>query len=105
MSAPISFTSLHSKALLLDRIDFDGESNVDVIRVPLPDAVRFVIDLEKREDAFHSGAIGGAKHSIEPTTWASISETCPNVFPKDGDGCDSRQTWADKHIADAEKHS
>ena len=50
LSAPISFESLHSKALPLDRIDFDGEPNVDVIRVTLPDAVRFVIDLEKRED-------------------------------------------------------
>ena len=52
LSAPVSFESLYSKALPLERVDFDGKANIDVIRVPLPHAVRFVVDLEKREDAF-----------------------------------------------------
>jgi len=99
LSAPISFESLHSKALPLDRIDFDGEPNVDVIRVPLPDAVRFVIDLEKREDF----AAHGEKTTM-PTIDRCISETCRKVFAEAGGFCDSQDTWADEHIAAAEKH-
>lgn len=98
LSAPISFESLHSKALPLDRIDFDGEPNVDVIRVTLPDAVRFVIDLEKRED---SAAFG---ETTMPNIDRSLSEPCEKVFLEDGGFCDSQYTWADEHITAAEKH-
>ena len=98
LSAPISFESLHNKALPLDRIDFDGEPNVDVIRVTLPDAVRFVIDLEKREDSATFG------ETTMPNIDRSLSETCGKVFPESGGFCDSQYTWADEHIAAAEKH-
>ena len=98
LSAPISFESLHSKALPLDRIDFDGEPNVDVIRITLPDAVRFVIDLEKREDFAAFG------ETTMPNIDRSLSETCEKVFPEDGGFCDSQFTWADEHITAAEKH-
>ncbi len=98
LSAPISFESLHSKALPLDRIDFDGKANVDVIRVPLPDAVRFVVDLEKREDFAAFG------ETIMPAIDRSISETCREVFPEDRGFCGSQYTWADEHITAAEKH-
>ncbi|KAL9124712.1 MAG: hypothetical protein Q9217_005985 [Psora testacea] len=98
LSAPISFESLHSKALPLDRIDFDGEPNVDVIRVTLPDAVRFVIDLEKREDFAAFG------ETTMPNIDRSLSETCEKVFPEDGGFCDSQYTWADEHITAAEKY-
>lgn len=98
LSAPISFESLHSKALPLDRIDFDGEPNVDGIRVTLPDAVRFVIELERRED---SAAFG---ETTMPNIDRSLSETRIKVFPEDGGFCDSQYTWADEHITAAEKH-
>ena len=98
LSAPISFESLRSKALPLGRIDFDGEPNVDVIRVALPDAVRFVIGLEKREDFAVEGEM------TMPNIDRSLSETCKEVFPEDGGFCDSKDTWADEHITAAEKH-
>ena len=99
LSAPISFESLRSKALPLGRSDFDGEPNVDVIRVALPDAVRFVIDLEKREDC----AVLGEEMTM-PKIDRSLSETCKVVFPSDGGFCDSKKAWADAHITAAEKH-
>ena len=98
LSAPISFESLRSKALPLGRIDFDGEPNVDVIRVALPDAVRFVIDLEKREE------LTVLEEMTVPNIDRSLSQTCKEVFPDDGGFCDSKNTWADEHIAAAEKH-
>ena len=100
LSAPISFESLYSKALPLDRIDFDGELNVDVIRVTLPDAVRFVIDLEKREDF---AALRGEEITL-PNIDKNISGSCRKVFLENGGFCDSQYTWADEHITAAEKH-
>lgn len=70
LSAPISFESLQNKALPLDRSDLDGEPYVDVIRVPLPDAVRFVVDLEKREDAAAFG------DKTTPSIDRRLSHTC-----------------------------
>lgn len=98
LSAPICFDTLLSKDLPLDRIDFDGEPNIDVIRVTLPDAVRFVIDLEKRED------LAASRETTMPNIDRSLSETCEKVFPKDGGFCDSQDTWADEHITAAGKH-
>ena len=99
LSAPISFEGLRNKALPLDRTDFNGKLNIDVIRVNIPDAVRFVIDLEKRED---STAIG---ETTTPDIDRSINETCEKVFPADGDSCNDSHKWADEHIIAAEKHS
>lgn len=98
LSARISFESLHGKALPLDRIDFDGEPNVDVIRIPLPDAIRFVTDSEKREDFAAFG------ETTMPKIDRGLSETCGEVFPEDGGFCDNQYTWADEHITAAEKH-
>ena len=98
LSTPISFESLQSKAIPLNRIDFDGEPNIDVIRVSLPDAVRFVIDLEKREDF---ATVGGKPI---PNIDRTLGETCEKLFPEDAGHCDSEYTWAEAHIAAAEKH-
>lgn len=97
-SAPTSFESLRSKALPLDRTDFDGEPDFDVIRVPWPDAVRFVVDLEKRED------VAGFGEMKKPNIDRSLSDTCQQVSPEDGGFCDDQHKWADEHIAAAEKH-
>lgn len=98
LSAPVSFESLHSKALPLERIDFDGEANIDVIRVPLPDAIRFVVDLEKREDATTYEEM--AASSIE----RDLGVKCDKVFTSDGGFCGNQYKWADQHIIAAEKH-
>ena len=98
LSAPVSFESLHDKALPLERVDYDGEANIDVIRVPLPDAVRFVVDLEKREDAVTYDEMAA------PSIQRSLDMNCCKVLITDGDVCDNRYNWADQHIIAAEKH-
>ena len=106
LSQPISFESLESKALPLDRADFDGRANVDVIRVPLPDAIRFVVDLEKQEDAFISRKSGSTRNpapfrvSLDPI----LRNPCFEVFTPKDDCCGDQQQWADKHIAAGEEH-
>ncbi|KAL9608996.1 MAG: hypothetical protein Q9167_006205 [Letrouitia subvulpina] len=98
LSAPVSFESLHSKALPLERVDFDGEAKIDVIRVPLSDAVRFVIDLEKREDAVTHEGIAA------PRIDRALDGECREVFTSDESFCGDPYEWADQHIIAAEKH-
>ena len=50
LSALISFSSLRPKSLPIERPDATNEG-MDVIRVSLATAVRFIVDLEKREDS------------------------------------------------------
>lgn len=64
LSQPIAFKSLQSKALPLDRVDFDGRANIDVIRVRLPNVIRFVVDLENREDAFIFQKSGSKRNPV-----------------------------------------
>ena len=98
LSAPISFKSLCEKALPLERADFDGEADIDVIRVSLPEAVRFIVDLEKREDAATHGEM------IQPEIDRGLGTFCDRVFTSDRGFCDNRYEWADQHIIAAEKH-
>jgi hypothetical protein len=49
LSAPISFESLMEQALPLDIVDMVTD-NVDVVRVPLATAVKFIVNLEMREE-------------------------------------------------------
>ena len=94
LSKPISFESLQSQALPLDRADFDGEANVDVIRVPLPAAIRFVVDLEKGEDAFMYQKTGSVKNpmpyrvSLDP----KLRHSCSKAFLRERrNDCDDQQ--------------
>ena len=106
LSQPISFQNLQSKALPLDRADFNGGANVDVIRVPLPDAIRFVVDLEKREDAFIFQKSGSRKNTVPFTVSLDqgLHHHCFEVFRGKGCCCGDQQKWADQHIAAGEKH-
>jgi hypothetical protein len=106
LSQPISFESLQSKALPLDRADFDGRANVDVIRVPLPDAIRFVVDLEKREDAFIFQKSGSKKNPVpfRVSLDQCLHHHCSEVFRPKGGCCGDQQQWADQHIAAGEEH-
>ncbi len=102
-SGPISFNSLHDKALPLERADFDdGESDIDVIRVSLPEAVRFIVDLEKREDAAAAAIYG--EITPQPEIDRSLGTSCKTVFTSDRGFCDDRYKWADGHMIAAEKH-
>ena len=110
LSQPISFERLQGKALPLGRADFDGRANVDVIRVSLPDAIRFVVDLEKREDAFIFRKTGSRKNPVpfRVSLDNSLGECwCSTVFgqPKGRYRANAdQQQWADQHIAAGEEH-
>ena len=106
LSQPIAFESLQSKALPLDRADFDGRANVDVIRVRLPDAIRFVVDLEKREDAFIFQESGSKKNPVPfgVSLDRKLHYQCFGKFCPKGGSCDDQQQWADQHIAAGEEH-
>lgn len=55
LSAPVTFNSLRAQSLPLVRTDCTASDNdIDVIRVFLALAIRFVADLERREEAAFS---------------------------------------------------
>ncbi|KAI9849466.1 MAG: hypothetical protein M1837_004086 [Sclerophora amabilis] len=51
LSAPISFESIRGESLPLAKSDLDTEENTCAVRVSLATAVRFIADLERREEA------------------------------------------------------
>ena len=87
LSAPNSFKSLCEKALPLERADFDGEADIDVICMSLPETVRFIVDLEKREDAATCGEM------IQTEIDRGLGTYCGTVLISDRDFCDDRYDW------------
>ena len=106
LSQPLSFESLQWKALPLDRADCNGRANVDVIRVPLPDAIHSVVDLEKREDTFIFQDSGSEKNPVpfRLSLDQCLHHRCSEVFRPQGGCCGDQQQWADQHIAVGEEH-
>lgn len=51
LSAPISFEKIRAESLPLDRSDVTANDGIDAIRVSLATAVKFIADLQKREEA------------------------------------------------------
>lgn len=95
LSAPISFESLRSQSLPLDRSDIITQ-DIDVVRVSLATAVRFVIDLEIRE------ALAGWKNEEPPRDSRLGPFGGPKGFEYDKDIRRSPETWADAYLAAAE---
>ncbi len=94
LSGPISFECLRSKSLPLDRSDLDGQPVIDIVRVSLSDAVRFILDLETRE----------ATARPESAHNCTIDTTiCPSL-PRNAGLGDNPITWADAMIEAAEKN-
>ena len=50
LSKPISFESVRDLALPLARPDIETHSDIDAIRVPLATAVKFIVNLQRREE-------------------------------------------------------
>lgn len=97
LSARISFDSLRAKSLPLDRSDVDGQPVIDIVRTSLTTAVRFVLDLEKREMIAHP-------ESVQDCAWdPSIHPRSP-IRAVDGSARHAPETWADALIEVAEKH-
>lgn len=71
LSAPISFQSVREQALPLARPDRGSNNCVDAVRVTLATAVRFVADLQRREEA-----------AIPESAPASIEQDLNPPFPR-----------------------
>ena len=100
LSTPISFDSLRSSRLPLQRYDDVTVPNVDVVRVTLAMAVEFIAGLEAREEL----AFPKSKNELSQEKWLNPS---PPTKSEGGDHevcrC-SPEAWADAHIEAAEKH-
>ena len=73
LSKPISFESIRMHSLPLARLDCSAtDAGINVIRVPLGIAVRFIADLERREEA--------AFPKVRSTTNAVDGSICPNAI-------------------------
>ena len=97
LSAPISFDSLRAKSLPLDRSDVDGQPMIDIVRTSLATAVRFVLDLEQRENIAYPESV---------QDYGSDSDISPRSHIKAVDGSERHgpESWADAHIEKAEKY-
>ncbi|KAL9099972.1 MAG: hypothetical protein Q9163_004598 [Psora crenata] len=97
LSAPISFDSLRAESLPLDRSDVDGHPMIDIVRTSLTTAVRFVLDLERREAIASPESVqdGALDPSLNPG---------PHLRAVDGRAGRDPKTWADSLIEAAEKH-
>ena len=97
LSAPISFESLKSQSLPLNRPDATMQG-LDVIRVSLASAVHFIVDLEIREN----DADPKSKSKDEDTLDKSL-----DIYPPRGyefQVSHSPETWVDAVMAAAEEH-
>ena len=68
LSEPISLQSLREQVLPLARPDIDSHDRTDAVRVTLATAVRFVTDLQRREEAAipESAPIPAVERSLYP---------------------------------------
>lgn len=98
LSAPISFESLKSQSLHLDRSDAIPQ-NVDAVRVSLAAAVQFIVGLEVRED------LAIPKTEKEPLLDPFLCPYLPRkVFEENPQVCRCPEAWADALMVAAEKH-
>jgi hypothetical protein len=97
LSAPISFESLKSQSLPLERSDVITQ-DVDVVRVSLAAAVQFIVSLEVRED------LAGPKMKDGPPLDPRLCPSHPNRFEGDAQVRHSPETWADAVMEEAERH-
>lgn len=91
LSAPVTFDSLRAQSLPLARADCTASDNdIDVIRVSLALAVRFVADLERREEA-----------AFPETRSSTIDGSiCPSAV-SNGPSIHSANEWANQIIKQA----
>ena len=96
LSGPISFESLKSQSLPLDRPDAIMEG-LDLIRVSLASAVHFIVNLEMREN--NANSMSRDESSLDKSL--HISGT-PKGF--DRQVCHNPETWVDAVMAAAEEN-
>ncbi|KAK2803297.1 hypothetical protein FQN51_003715 [Onygenales sp. PD_10] len=94
LSAPISLEGLRSQSLPLGPSDIFGDG-VDVVRVSLAAAVRFVVSLEEREK------LATSKKMDDIPVDMSLGPPAPEGFPDHV--AHSPESWADALIANADK--
>jgi len=89
---PISFSDIEKHSLPLSQNDLEAKAEgIDVIRVTLPVAVRFIAELEERENAAFP----------ELRNNAVEMDLCPNT--EFGDAALNVDTWIEKIMQEAEE--
>lgn len=98
LSAPISFESLQAQSLPLGRPDAASQG-LEIIRVSLASAVRFIVDLEMRENDEY------LKSRCESTLDKSL-DICgtPRGYKDDRQVCHNSDTWVEAVMAAGEKY-
>jgi hypothetical protein len=92
LSTPISFSDIEKHSLALSQNDLEAKAEgIDVIRVTLPVAVRFIVELEERENAAFP----------ELRNNAVEMDLCPNM--EFGDPALNVDTWVEKIMQEAEE--
>jgi hypothetical protein len=92
LSTPISFSDIEKHSLPLSQNDLEAKAEgIDVIRVTLPVAVRFIAELEERENAA----------SPELRNDAVEMDRCLNI--EFGDPALNVDTWVEKIMQEAEE--
>jgi hypothetical protein len=97
LSAPISFKSLKSQSLPLERSDVINQ-DIDIVRVSLAAAVQFIVSLEVREN------LASPKTKNELPLDTSLCPYPPKGFEENDQVCHSPKAWADALMVAAEKH-
>lgn len=95
LSAPISFESLRSNSFPLRRPDVVG-SDIDVVRVSITVAVKFIASLEQREE------LAFLELKKEPFSDEELHPSAPEGFDENYQIRRNAETWADAVIAAAE---
>ena len=93
LSAPISFESISAQCLPLDRSDITVGGNIDAVRVSVATAVRFIADLQRREEAAFPNS--GGRSVLDTSLCPSTRELGYVTLCADA--------WADKLIQKAEE--
>lgn len=97
LTAPISFASLRSQSYSLERSDV-ATNSVDVIRVSLAVAVKFIADLETRENLASTETKDHHHHDTH------LDPHPPEGYEDNGQVCRDPETWTEAVLDAAEKH-
>ncbi|MCJ1344703.1 hypothetical protein MMC31_002906 [Peltigera leucophlebia] len=94
LSAPLSFEKIRAESLPLDRSEIISNDGIDAIRVSLATAVKFIADLQKREEA---------AFPIERDLLLADKSLCPSPTEQPRHKAFSADAYADNIMQQAEE--
>lgn len=94
LSAPLSFEKIRAESLPLDRSEITSNDGIDAIRVSLATAVKFIADLQKREEA---------AFPVERDLLLADKSLCPSPTEQPRHKAFSADAYADNIMQQAEE--